>query len=239
VARGLAGGAGRDGGVPARLRPPPRAPGLHPPDHRARSQGASRRVRRSWRRWFASCGTRAEASRWASVTRRSPCAPRPPERTSARSSRRSGRWRTGWRGGRPRRAPTLGNATLTAHIEVAESYGVKFKSVDVVAPATRRRAPGAALLRRRGVGTSSGDAQAGADRAGARGAVLAGRSCQDRTTPVLSPAEGRAWNDRRIQALQSIEYPIESALPAGAAGPCPPAPGRGVRVAGVRRSAPR
>ena len=43
---------------------------------------------------------------------------------------------------------------------------------------------------------------------------LAGRSCQDRTTLALSPAEARAWNDRRIQALQSIEYPVEAALPA-------------------------
>jgi hypothetical protein len=42
---------------------------------------------------------------------------------------------------------------------------------------------------------------------------LAGRSCQDRTALALAPAEARAWNDRRIQALQSIEYPLESALP--------------------------
>jgi hypothetical protein len=42
---------------------------------------------------------------------------------------------------------------------------------------------------------------------------LAGRSCQDRTTLALAPAEARAWNDRRLQALQSIEYPVEGALP--------------------------
>ena len=42
---------------------------------------------------------------------------------------------------------------------------------------------------------------------------MAGRSCQDRTTLALAPAEARSWNDRRVQALQSIEYPVESALP--------------------------
>ena len=44
------------------------------------------------------------------------------------------------------------NATLTAHIEVAESYGVKFRSVDVVAVGNGRapRGPGSATTARPG-----------------------------------------------------------------------------------------
>jgi hypothetical protein len=108
------------------------------------------------------------------------------------------------------------NTTLTAHIEVAESYGVKFKSVDVVASGNGVGAPRARLC-------YDGEAWAGVlatptappvERARAALAVsLPGRSCQDRTTLALAPAEARAWNDRRIQALQSIEYPMEGALP--------------------------
>ena len=78
VARGLAGGAGRDGRLPAGLRPPPRAPRLHPADDRARAPAGGRRARRSWRRWSASCATRTAASRWASGTRRWRCARRRP-----------------------------------------------------------------------------------------------------------------------------------------------------------------
>jgi hypothetical protein len=106
------------------------------------------------------------------------------------------------------------NATLTAHIEVAESYGVKFRSVDVVASGNNLVAPRARLC-------YDGEAWEGVlatvtappvERARAA-LFLAGRSCQDRTTLALSPVEARAWNDHRIQALQSIEYPVEAALP--------------------------
>ena len=107
------------------------------------------------------------------------------------------------------------NATLTAHIEVAESYGVKFKSVDVAATgnAVGAGAPRARLCY---------DGEAWECVLAARGAApiertraalfVAGRACQDRTTLALAPTEARAWNDRRIQALQWIEYPVESAL---------------------------
>jgi len=108
------------------------------------------------------------------------------------------------------------NATLTAHIEVAESYGVKFRSADVVASGNAIGAPRTRLC-------YDGEAWEGVlatatappvERARAALALtLAGRSCQDRTTLASSPADARAWNDHRIQALQSIEYPAEAALP--------------------------
>jgi uncharacterized membrane protein len=109
------------------------------------------------------------------------------------------------------------NATLTAHIEVAESYGVKFKSVDV--PATGN-GTGAAAQRARlcydgeaWEGVLAARAAAPIERARAALALAsAGRACQDRTTLALEPTEARAWNDRRLQALQSIEYPAEAAL---------------------------
>lgn len=107
------------------------------------------------------------------------------------------------------------NTTLTAHIEVAESYGVKFKSVDVAAtgngvgtgaPRTRLCYDGEAWE-----GVLAARAAAPIERARAA-LFVAGRTCQDRTTLALAPAEARAWNDRRVVALQSIEYPVESAL---------------------------
>ena len=107
------------------------------------------------------------------------------------------------------------NATLTAHIEVAESYGVKFKSVDVAAAGN---AVGAGAQRTRlcydgEAWESVLAARSAAPIERARAALfVAGRVCQDRTTLALAPTEARAWNDRRIQALQSIEYPVESAL---------------------------
>jgi uncharacterized membrane protein len=112
------------------------------------------------------------------------------------------------------------NATLTAHIEVAESYGVKFKSVDVPATGTgTSTAPRARLC-------YDGEAWEGvlavrtaAPIERARAALaLAGRSCQDGPTLALAPTEARAWNDRRLQALQSLEYPAETALPAALLG---------------------
>jgi hypothetical protein len=107
------------------------------------------------------------------------------------------------------------NATLTAHIEVAESYGVKFTSVDVLpagpgtrsAPRTRLCYDGEAWL-----GVLAAPTAPPVERARAA-LFLAARSCQDRATLALAPSEARAWNDRRIQALQSIEYPAEGALP--------------------------
>lgn len=106
------------------------------------------------------------------------------------------------------------NTTLTAHIEVAESYGVKFKSVDVVASGNGTGAPRARLCYDGEAWEHVLATPTAAPVERARAALfLAGRTCQDRTAPAQSPGEARSWNDRRIQALQSIEYPIESALP--------------------------
>jgi hypothetical protein len=106
------------------------------------------------------------------------------------------------------------NATLTAHIEVVESYGVKFRTIDVVPVGNGTGAPRARLCYDGEAWASVLAAPTAAPIERARAALfLAGRSCQDRTALALAPAEARAWNDRRIQALQSIEYPVESALP--------------------------
>ena len=107
------------------------------------------------------------------------------------------------------------NATLTAHIEVAEFYGVKFTSMDAVATGTGGAAGQRARLCYDGeawAGVLATPAAAPIERARAA-LFLAGRSCQDRTTLALAPTEARACNDRRLQALQSIEYPAEAALP--------------------------
>jgi hypothetical protein len=108
------------------------------------------------------------------------------------------------------------NTTLTAHIEVAESYGVTFRSVDVAASGN---AIGVAASRTRLC--YDGEAWEGvlavrtaAPIERARAALfLAGRSCRDGATLALAPTDARAWNDRRVQALQSLEYPAETALP--------------------------
>jgi hypothetical protein len=107
------------------------------------------------------------------------------------------------------------NAALTAHIEVAESYGVRFKSLDTT-PTGNAVGPARARLCYDGEaweGVMAAPRAAPIERARAALALTsAARSCQDRTTLALAPAEARAWNDRRIQALASIEYPIEAAL---------------------------
>lgn len=108
------------------------------------------------------------------------------------------------------------NAALTAHIEVAESYGVKFKSVDGIATGNAIGAVRARLCYdgEAWEGVLAAPRAAPIERARAALALTSSvRGCQDRTTLALAPAEARAWNDRRIQALQSIEYPIEGALP--------------------------
>jgi hypothetical protein len=106
------------------------------------------------------------------------------------------------------------NATLTAHIEVAAHYGVKFKSVDVVAVGNGTGAPRARLCYDGDAWLSVLATPTAAPVEKARAALsVAGRSCEDRTTLALAPTEARGWNDRRLQALQSIEYPVESALP--------------------------
>jgi hypothetical protein len=103
------------------------------------------------------------------------------------------------------------DATLVAHREVAESYGIKFKVVEGDA------------LGGRGMTCYDGEAWEGVLAASAAPPVeraraalfLAAERCRD-AVPV--PAEERAWNDRRIQALQAIDFAAERALPASLGG---------------------
>ncbi len=112
------------------------------------------------------------------------------------------------------------NAALSAHIEVVESYGVKFKSIDP-APAAGLGGKSSASARARLCYDGEAwervlAAPAAAPVERTRAALfLAGRGCQD---PMLPPAELRAWNDRRLQVLQAIDYPTEGALPAALLG---------------------
>ena len=161
--------------------------------------------------------------------------------TRARSWRRSGRWRRGWRGAPRRGAPT----------------GVTWP------PAARRcrRRPPSGRSRR---ATASTFAAVDPMLAGGRvrlcydgeawERVLArrrrrrwsgrGRRCSSRASECLDPAlpaaERRAWNDRRVQALESIDpaaAPRDPGVVAGAARAA--APRRGAGLARLRRGAPR
>ena len=102
--------------------------------------------------------------------------------------------------------------------------------------ATRaRRGARTGLLRRRGVGRRPRLAGRGARRAGARRAVPGGR-CLPRPR-CRRPAEARAWNDRRLQALR-VDRLRRGGRAAGLARrPGAPAPRRGARLAGLRRGA--
>ncbi|HVY39274.1 MAG TPA: hypothetical protein VHM31_15125 [Polyangia bacterium] len=97
------------------------------------------------------------------------------------------------------------DATLAAHLEVAVSYGVKFNVVDPETPNGRTRvcydgeawervlaAPGAAPVER------------------ARAALaLSVDRCAD---PSAAPTLARAFNDRRLQALTSIDFMAERSI---------------------------
>jgi hypothetical protein len=95
-------------------------------------------------------------------------------------------------------ASTAAGLSAAAQLEVVESYGVRFRSLDAQAMGGRARlcydgeawarvlaSPGAPPVER------------------ARAALfLAGGACLD---PALSPADRRAWNDRRLEALDSVD----------------------------------
>ncbi len=97
-------------------------------------------------------------------------------------------------------------STVAAQIEVAESYGVHFRSVDPLLAGGRVRlcydgdawervlsTPGAPALER------------------ARAALFfAGSECMD---PAAATADRRAWNDRRIHALESVDPTAAPAIP--------------------------
>jgi membrane protein implicated in regulation of membrane protease activity len=103
------------------------------------------------------------------------------------------------------------DASLAAHVAVAESYGVKFEVVDPTEPGGRGRVcydgeAWAAVL--------SAPAAAPAERAQAA-LFLSVDPCRD---PAQPPAEARLWNDRRLRALESIDFAAAAALPAALGG---------------------
>ena len=98
---------------------------------------------------------------------------------------------------------------------------MKFKSVDAaraggVGGKGRRRRAGAPVLRRRGVGSACSPRRR-RRRSNGRARRCSWRAAAARSRS-LPPAELRAWNDRRLQALQTIDYPTEGALPAALLG---------------------
>src|SRR4051812_11832594 len=104
------------------------------------------------------------------------------------------------------------DATLAAHVAVAESYGVKFEVVEPQDVGTRARIcydgqAWAAVL--------SSPAAAPSERARAA-LFLSVDPCRD---PVQPPAQARLWNDRRLRALEAIDFAAAGALPAALGGP--------------------
>ncbi len=98
------------------------------------------------------------------------------------------------------------DATLAAHVAVAESYGVKFEVVEPEEVGGRARIcydgeAWAAVL--------AAPAAAPAERARAA-LFLSVDPCRD---PLQPPAEARLWNDRRLRALESIDFAAAGALP--------------------------
>jgi hypothetical protein len=103
------------------------------------------------------------------------------------------------------------DATLAAHVAVAESYGVKFEVVEPDDVGGRGRVcyDGEAWNE-----VLASPAAAPAERARAA-LFLSVDPCRD---PVQPPAEARLWNDRRLRALESIDFAAAAALPASLAG---------------------
>jgi hypothetical protein len=103
------------------------------------------------------------------------------------------------------------DATLAAHVAVAESYGVKFEVVESEEVGGRARIcydgeAWAAVL--------AAPAAAPAERARAA-LFLSVDPCRD---PVQPPTEARLWNDRRLRALEAIDFAAAGALPASLGG---------------------
>jgi hypothetical protein len=103
------------------------------------------------------------------------------------------------------------DATLAAHVAVAESYGVKFEVVEAEDVGGRARIcydgeAWAAVL--------ASPVAAPTERARAA-LFLSVDPCRD---PLQPPAEARLWNDRRLRALASIDFAAAGALPASLGG---------------------
>ena len=110
-------------------------------------------------------------------------------------------------------------STVAAQIEVAESYGVHFRSVDPLLGGGRARLcyDGDAWER-----VLSARAAPPLERALAA-LFFAGGECLD---PALPAAERRAWNDRRVQALDAVDPAAAPGIPAS----IPPSLGGRVRL---------
>ena len=134
------------------------------------------------------------------------------------------------------------NATLTAHIEVAESYGVKFKSVDVAAAGN---AVGAGAQRTRlcydgeaWEGVLAAPSAAPIERA--RAALFVAGRVLPGPDDAGAGADGSAGLERSPHPGAAVDRVSgRERAAAGLAGTRAPAPGRGVRLAGVRRGPPR
>ncbi len=98
-------------------------------------------------------------------------------------------------------------STVAAQIEVAESYGVHFRSVDPLLAGGRVRLCYDGDAWERVLSTPAAPAL---ERARAA-LFFAGGECLDPATPA---ADRRAWNDRRIQALESVDPAAAPAIPA-------------------------
>jgi hypothetical protein len=103
------------------------------------------------------------------------------------------------------------DAALAAHIGVAESYGVKFEVVDPREPGGRGRVcyDGEAWAAVLGSPVAAPTARARAALA------LSVDPCRD---PAQPPAEARLWNDRRLRALEAIDFAAAREIPASLGG---------------------
>ena len=130
------------------------------------------------------------------------------------------------------------DATLAAHVAVAESYGVKFEVVDLAdvggrgsfdpgtlggfphPPATgaawRSQAPPTRICYDGEAWAAVLASPTAAPTERARAALfLSVDPCRD---PVQPPAEARLWNDRRLRALEAIDFAVAGALPSALGG---------------------
>jgi membrane protein implicated in regulation of membrane protease activity len=103
------------------------------------------------------------------------------------------------------------DATLAGHREVVESYGMTFRVVDAETLEGKARICYDGEVWRHLVAVPT---TGPVDRARAALAMAVDR-CRN---PLPSPADERAWNDRRISALQTVDFAVAAALPASLAG---------------------
>jgi hypothetical protein len=103
------------------------------------------------------------------------------------------------------------DATLAAHVDVAQSYGVKFKVVEPEALGGRARLcyDGEAWEQLLALPAAPPTERARA------ALFLAADPCRD---PAQPPTEARLWNDHRLRALESIDFAAANAIAPSLAG---------------------